>query len=171
MSWEDEALKAAQDCLQNGFALYNFQVTYVNHEPRIQVYLDKLIDPFGSPTIAECEKFSQIFDLKLSAVMQKHQLEQRYSLEVSSPGAERKIQLPEDLERFKNQPMKVRYQQNGKPIYQVLQIQSYDENKTIWKIADVKKNRKNGSYKKASKDATIELFIKDIEEVNLHLDF
>ena len=44
MSWEDEALKAAQDCLQNGFALYNFQVTYVNHEPRIQVYLDKLID-------------------------------------------------------------------------------------------------------------------------------
>ncbi|XP_039127004.1 uncharacterized protein LOC120263180 [Dioscorea cayenensis subsp. rotundata] len=66
------------------------------------------------------------------------------SLEVSSPGVERVVRIPEDLDRFKDRPMYVKYTTDGDQESDgIFRLISFDLDlcNCTWGIADVKKNR------------------------------
>ncbi len=87
-----------------------------------EVVLDGLADPRGAVSLAQCESFSRNLahylderilaaedssapgDVELPAGLTV----ENYTIEVSSAGAERRLRLPEDLERFKGQPIRLK---------------------------------------------------------------
>lgn len=84
-----------------------------------EVVLDGLNDPRGAVSVADCDHVSR----ELAALLDREALEptpgwegvlpagltaENFSLEVSSAGAERKLRLPEDLERFKGLPIRLK---------------------------------------------------------------
>ena len=165
-------MEAANNSLASGFAIYSVKVYYSQGEPQIQICLDKLTDKYGSPSIADCEQFSHILGLKLQALSELKEIPENYSLEVSSPGAERKIKIPDELARFRDIPMRVKLKNNEARLkYPVLQLVKNDEHTSTWNFAEVKLNKKAGyNVKKKPEDAII-LALNEIQEVNLHLDF
>ena len=171
MDWKDKVLDAAYAVLKPGFEIFDMNISHVKGEPRIYIYLDKITDQYGSPTIQDCENFSHLFSLKLGVLEQKNEILANYSVEVSSPGAERKIRLPDDLDRFKEHPMRVIYHDDGKVKTGILKLLEKREYELLWQIADVKKNRKNGLITKRNKGENVLIAISDIKRVNLHLDF
>lgn len=66
----------------------------------LRIYIDK---PDGV-THADCEHISRSVDEALEA---EDLVEGAYTLEVSSPGVERKLSTPRDFERFTGQPVKL----------------------------------------------------------------
>ncbi|MDH5716385.1 MAG: hypothetical protein OEZ22_01965 [Spirochaetia bacterium] len=169
MNWEEKIYEAAVSTLVQGFAVYDFNVSYTNGTAKILVSLDKLDDPHGSPNIEDCERFSRLFQLKLSTVSELEDSPLHYTIEVSSPGAEREIKMPEELERFKDLPMKVEYNQEGKRLSYIYSFIKIEKNITYWKIADVKRNRKENLLKKNNEEKQISL--NDIYKVSLFVDF
>lgn len=103
---ERELGNLARECLQENFQLYNLHVHYSPKGMRIVVILDKLSDPYGSPNISDCSEFSRRFSLLLKS-RRPQGLPEDYTLEVSSPGAERELRTPQEWKRFKNLPMKI----------------------------------------------------------------
>ncbi len=109
----------------DGIKIYDKKITKYRNDYVIKIELDNLKNPYGSVDLNICEKFSKLFIKELDEVLTNFDLRYRlkkeyenfpddlnldnYSLEVSSAGAERQIKLPDDLERFKNLPMKVIY--------------------------------------------------------------
>ncbi len=172
MAWEDKAFEAAEESLTAGFKIFSFAVAYVKGAPVIQISIDKVTDPLGSPTIAECEQFSHVYDVKLTAMATEGEMPENYAIEVSSPGAERELSLPDDLERFKEHPMTVQFTDSeGKLRRSVVNVVEAGEKAATFKIANVKLNRKNGTFKKKRPVEPFELVYSTIKQVNLHLDF
>lgn len=105
-----------------------------------------------------------------------------YPFQVSSPGAERLLKVPEDLDRFKELPMRVQYleenldskhhQQKGG----VFMLESIDSDTAhcIWKLADVKENRaeagKGRPLSRKQKDRRLRLPFEVIKRVTFYLN-
>ncbi len=166
---ERKAREIALDILTNGMKIYDFSVGYTKNELKIRVLLDKTSDPRGSVTIEECETYSRLFRMKLDAEISESD-QKSYSLEVSSAGAEREISFPDDLERFKELPMKVSFLNEGTVRNAVLNYIRHERDVVFWKMAAVKFNKNQGIYKK-TENAEIVINIADIQKINLHLDF
>lgn len=63
---------------------------------------------------------------------------------MSSPGAERLLKVPEDLDRFKGTPMLVHYvEEAGEPKDGVFLLEAVETEtrRCVWKLADVRENR------------------------------
>ncbi|OEL29944.1 hypothetical protein BAE44_0009037 [Dichanthelium oligosanthes] len=147
--WDKEALALAEQVsasFDDNLKIYAFK-TAANLTIRVRI--EKMSTRYGSPTIDDIEAYTIAYRAKLDDAESAGKIPQNISLEVSSPGVERVVRIPEELERFKERAMYVRYTttsdeadtpQEGDG---VLRLISYDMDmqECIWGIADVKINR------------------------------
>lgn len=183
--WGEKALVIARGVLDEfgtNFSLYGFKVSL---EGRIYVRIDKLSDKYGSPSIVEIESFSTLYGSRLEEAGQQGLLPNNLDLEVSSPGAERVVEVPNELLRFKDLPMFVRYIEDdsvqgssGQEVQKdaVLELESLEieSGKSIWKVANVRVNReqagKGRGLTRKQKDLRIQIPLSSLRLVQLHLD-
>lgn len=147
--WDKEALAIARgvtESFEGEFGIYAFR-TLAN--ARIQVRIEKLSTKSGSPSLDDIEAFSAAFRERLDEAELAKTIPENISLEVSSPGVERVVRIPQDLDRFKERPMFVKYitevAETGSRTESdgILRLVSVDlETKCCeWGVADVKVNR------------------------------
>ncbi|KAH7280217.1 hypothetical protein KP509_37G056300 [Ceratopteris richardii] len=133
----------------------------------------------------EIEKFSSIYGERLEAAGQTGAVPDNIDLEVSSPGAERVVQVPDQLIRFKGLPMFVRYEEvsdnedrTSYPVVKdsILEFVSLDPElgKSVWKLANVRANReqagKGRGLTKKQKEWRMELPLSSLRLVRLFMD-
>ncbi|KAJ4700889.1 Ribosome maturation factor RimP like [Melia azedarach] len=108
-SWDKEALAIAEDvCLSfdGDLKIYAFKTL---SNSTIQVRIEKMSNKSGSPSMEDIEAFSTTYRAKLDEAEIAKSIPENISLEVSSPGVERVVQIPHELERFKERAMYVKY--------------------------------------------------------------
>ena len=100
-------------------------------------------------------------------------------MQVSSPGAERLLRIPDDLDRFKDMPMSVSYLEENpdpKPSEKVLLLDSVDigSQQCVWKLANVRENRdvqgKGRPMSRKQRDWRLTLHFESIKRLTLYLD-
>jgi ribosome maturation factor RimP len=93
-----------------------------------------------------------------------------YTLEVSSAGAEREIRFPNDLERFKGLPLKIRFNDSIKEKDQeiIAKFVSLENDDYVFEEYFTKKQKKN--FKLKTKANLIKLKQDNIKKINLYLD-
>ncbi|XP_068648038.1 uncharacterized protein [Aristolochia californica] len=147
--WDKEALALAERVsvsFDNDLSIYAFR-TSTNFT--IQVRIEKLSIKYGSPSMTDIEDFSSTYRALLDEAQQLGTIPDNISFEVSSPGVERIVRIPGDLERFRDLPMYVKYithdvktgsmqESDG-----ILKLVSFDlETRCCtWSLADVRVNR------------------------------
>ncbi|KAH9617319.1 hypothetical protein KSS87_009522 [Heliosperma pusillum] len=147
--WDREALSIAENVTESfdgDLGMYAFR-TLVN--ATIQVRVEKPSTKSGSPAMSDIEAFSKAYQARLDEAELAKTLPENVTLEVSSPGVERVIRIPQDLDRFKERPMYVKYitevaatgdfsENDG-----VFRLVSFDleTNSCTWGLADVRINR------------------------------
>ncbi|KAM1030144.1 hypothetical protein FF1_034026 [Malus domestica] len=147
--WDDKALEIAEEVilsLDGDLKIYAFK-TLPNFN--VQVRIEKLSNKSGSPSMEDIEAFSRTYRAKLDEAELAKSVPENLSLEVSSPGVERVVRVPHELDRFKERPMYVKYvcetaetgalsESDG-----VFRLVSFDvETKScVWGLADVRINR------------------------------
>jgi len=87
-------------------SLYAFRI--LNGGQRVDVRLDSARDRYGSPTMVQIEAFARAFNAALEHAAGAEAAAD-VAVEVSSPGAERRLALPADLRRFAALPLRVDY--------------------------------------------------------------
>lgn len=103
----------------------------------------------------------------------------RFLLEVSSPGANRLLRVPDDLLRFKDKAMVVNYlevsgarSEEKEKVYLLDSIET-EEQCCVWKLADVKENRnpavKGKPMNRKQKDARVKLPYDMIKRVTFYV--
>ncbi|CAM6010624.1 unnamed protein product [Sphagnum balticum] len=181
-SWGQTVLDLANDTLAefNGdLAIFAFKVS--KESELIHVRLDKLSDKYGSPTIDEIQQFSSSYSKSLEQSGEAGIIPKNLALEVSSPGAERVVQIPQDLERFKELPMYVRYLGTGTGEQAeekdgVLELESVDTEggSSVWKIANVRINRelvgKGRGLNKKQREWRVQMPFESLQLVRLYID-
>ncbi|XP_057814050.2 uncharacterized protein LOC131027973 isoform X2 [Cryptomeria japonica] len=108
-AWGGKALAIAEEVIglfKDDLEIFAFKAL---NRGRVCVRLDKLSNKYGSPSIDEIEKFSNIYSEHLDKAKESGDLPHNLVLEVSTPGAERVVRVPKDLIRFKDLPMYVKY--------------------------------------------------------------
>ncbi|GAB2235869.1 hypothetical protein Droror1_Dr00026313 [Drosera rotundifolia] len=158
--WDKEALAIAEELcnsLDGGVQIYAFR-TFKNGY--IQLRIEKLSAESYSPDINDIEAFSIAYRARLDEAELTNSIPDNISLEVSSPGDDRVVRVPDDLERFKHKTMHVKYViealETGKLSENdgIFKLVSYDlETRTCtWGLADVRVNReKSGKGRTMSK--------------------
>lgn len=149
--WDKEALAIAEEVslsFGGDLGIYAFKTL---HNFSIRVRIEKLSNKSGSPTMEDVEAFSLAYRKRLDEAEVAGSIPENISLEVSSPGVERVVRIPEDLERFKDRTMYVKYVTedavatggSSSEFDGVFRLVSFDlENKSCtWGIADVRVNR------------------------------
>ncbi|KAH1065166.1 hypothetical protein J1N35_030153 [Gossypium stocksii] len=147
--WDKEALLLAEDVCQSfggDLGIYAFK-TMSNSS--IQVRIERLTNKSGSPSMEDIEAFSVSYRAKLDEAELARSVAENITLEVSSPGVERVVRIPQDLDRFKDRSLYVKYvtevADSGKlsEADGVFRLVSFDmETKCcIWGLADVRINR------------------------------
>lgn len=182
VAWGAQALSLAREVLDNfdeDTVLYAFRVSLKGY---IYVRLDKLTNKYGCLDVEEMEKFSKLYKGRLDEVGQSGEIPDNLALEVSSPGAERLLKVPEDLDRFKQMPMCVYFleeihnSKHQQPSEKVLMLESIDSEsqQCVWKLANVKENReelgKGRPLSRKQKDWRLAVTFQAIEKVQLYLD-
>ncbi|KAG6624311.1 hypothetical protein I3843_16G019400 [Carya illinoinensis] len=147
--WDEEALRMAEEVSQSfdgDLRIYAFK-TMLNST--IQVRIEKLSNKSGSPSMEDIEAFSATYRARLDEAELSKSIPESISLEVSSPGVERVVRIPHDLDRFKDRPMYVKYVNqvaaNSSSVESdgVFRLVSFDmESKCCtWGLANVRVNR------------------------------
>ncbi|MED6120874.1 hypothetical protein PIB30_025028 [Stylosanthes scabra] len=178
--WGQRALSIAEDVLKQfneDIELYAFKTT-----PRGYVYvrLDKLTNEYGCPSMEELEHYNREYKKRLDEVGALGEIPDDLALEVSSPGAERILKVPDDLNRFRDMPMRVCYTENTESnsteedgVFLLESIEKESE-VCVWKLADVKENRdplrKGRPLSRKQKDWRLELPFNMHRMVTLYLN-
>ncbi|KAL5075586.1 hypothetical protein RYX36_014570 [Vicia faba] len=147
--WDKKALALAKEVTMSfggDFQIYAFK-TLVNSTVRVQI--DKLSNKSGFPTLEDTVVFSRTYKAKLDEAGCYKLVPENIGLEVSSPDVTRIVRIPDDLDRFKERPMYVKYaieDDSNNPSaegYGVFKLESFDmETKyCTWSLADVRVNR------------------------------
>ncbi|PON97220.1 Ribosome maturation factor RimP [Trema orientale] len=177
--WGERAFSIALEVLSqfgDDMKLFAFKTT-----PRGYVYvrLDKLSNQYGCPSMEELEGYSQEYKKRLDEVGESGQIPNDLALEVSSPGAERLLKVPDDLDRFKDMPMQVCYvgeeESNCSEKNGVFLLESLETDACIWKLADVKENRdplsKGRPLSRKQKDWRLKLPFSVHKKVSLYIEY
>ncbi|GAV58827.1 DUF150 domain-containing protein [Cephalotus follicularis] len=147
--WDKEALAIAQNvCLSfDG----NLQIYAFRKLPNatLQVRIEKMSNKSGSPNMEDIEAFTATYRAQLDEAELAKSIPENISLEVSSPGVERVVRIPQELERFKDRPMYVKYMSEvaesglSSEIDGVFRLISFDVDTRCctWGLADVRINR------------------------------
>ncbi|KAK0573532.1 hypothetical protein LWI29_009565 [Acer saccharum] len=133
---------------------------------------------YGCPGMEELESFSQEYKKRLDEVGALGEIPDDLALEVSSPGAERILKVPDDLSRFKDMPMRVCYVDEESDCINnrvfLLESVEMDSDKCVWKLADVKENMdvqsKGRPMNRKQKDWRLNLPFEMHRLVTLYLD-
>ncbi|KAL4433703.1 hypothetical protein ABPG75_000144 [Micractinium tetrahymenae] len=186
VEWGEKALAVVQQLLGGAAAagagaeglqdirLFSFRA--IPSSKRLDIRLDKLTDQYGSPSLDDVAAFSRQFNAAFEAAIGEAAAGE-IEIEVSSPGAERQVRVPAELERFAELPMRVEYSLEGDKVdVKVLTYESHDAAAALtrWRLADVRANRTGGKGRGLSRkqrDAVYELPLAAIKRVNLHIDF
>lgn len=147
--WDKTALAIAEEValsFDGEIGIYAFR-TLLNSS--IQVRIERLTNKSGSPSMIDIEDFTLAYRKRLDEAEIAGSIPDNITLEVSSPGVERLVRIPEDLERFKERSMFVKYvsgvSESGSTSEHdgIFRLISYDlETKSCtWGIADVRVNR------------------------------
>ncbi|CAI9096448.1 OLC1v1032601C2 [Oldenlandia corymbosa var. corymbosa] len=179
--WGERALAIAHEVLLqfgDDLKLYAFKTSPQGY---IYVRLDKLTNKYGCPSMDEMESFSRQYKGKLDEVGATGDIPDDLALEVSSPGAERLLKVPDDLNRFKDMIMRISYIENLEAQCPekdgVLLLDSIDTESgcCVWKLADVKENRdpaaKGRPMSRKRKDWRLRLPYDMFKRVTLYLDY
>ncbi|GMI87451.1 hypothetical protein HRI_002414400 [Hibiscus trionum] len=143
--WGESVLSIAHDVLKlfsDDFKLYAFKTS-----PRGYIYvrLDKLSHEYGCPSMEELQSYSQEYKKRLDEAGEQREIPDDLALEVSSPGAERILKVPDDLDRFKHMAMRVCYVEEAETNHTeksgVFLLDSIEQECCVWKLVDVKENR------------------------------
>ncbi|CAA7053639.1 unnamed protein product [Microthlaspi erraticum] len=179
--WGDKVLSIASEVV-NQSEKEDLQLFAFKTSPRGYIYvrLDKLSNEYGCPTMDELEEFSREFKKRLDDAGAAKLLPEDLALEVSSPGAERLLRVPEDLQRFKDMPLTVSYEEETNSRKEVKSavflLDSVDAESEIciWKLADVRENRdpesKGRPMSRKQKDLRIKLPFTVHKKIVLYLD-
>ncbi|RYR47931.1 hypothetical protein Ahy_A07g033913 isoform B [Arachis hypogaea] len=136
---------------------------------------DELLDEFEF----DIEAFSTTYRTKLDEAEIAKFVPENLSLEVSSPGVERIVRIPTDLDRFKDRPMYVNYSivndsdNSSAEGDGVFRLESFDmETKCCtWGIADVRVNRGKGRpLNKKQREWRLSTPFDSLRLVRLHSD-
>ncbi|XP_057795556.1 uncharacterized protein LOC131011745 [Salvia miltiorrhiza] len=158
--WHKKALEIAEEvCLSfdGELDIYAFR-TQLN--ATIQVRIERLTNKSGSPNMTDIEAFTTTYRTRLDEAGATGDIPQDISLEVSSPGVERVVRVPQDLERFKDRNLYVKYvaeatdMGSSSELDGIFRLISYDiESRCCtWGLADVRVNReKSGKGRPLSK--------------------
>ncbi|MES0489898.1 MAG: hypothetical protein ABUK01_07910 [Leptospirales bacterium] len=158
--------------LEPGFGLYLLEVVSGNKECKVRVLLDKLDNPYGTPAIDDCVRYAKVLRTRLSEMAEKGLIPEDFSLEVSSPGAERELKTVQDWKRFQKLPMKVLYKDTaGTSMSLVMKFSQEKENSSEWTIENAQFNVNQGRYKKKMKKEDLLIIIPEgsVQCVNLYL--
>jgi len=178
--WGEVVLEAATEALgavEGEVALHGLSIRASTSV--VSAMLDHLTNRYGSPTMDELASFTRALDAKLEVLAASGAVPEDYTLEVSSPGADRKLRLPRDLVRFAELPLVVTYETpagDGTPsrATEVLVLKDVpDEGATAWtwKVADVRANRPQGRALTAKvKKRDILTTLDQLVEVRIHVD-
>ncbi|XP_016443615.1 uncharacterized protein LOC107768953 isoform X1 [Nicotiana tabacum] len=136
---------------------------------------------YGCPSMDEMEEFSRQYKKMLDEAGALGKIPDDLALEVSSPGAERLLKVPDDLSRFKDMPMRVSYieEMNSRNLEKdgIFFLESVDAElgSCMWKLADVKENRdpaaKGRPLSRKQKDWRLRLPYAMVKRVTLYLDY
>nr|AFK43301.1 unknown [Lotus japonicus] len=149
--WDKKALAIAKEVTESfdgDLQIYAFRTLLRNSA--IQVRIEKLSNKSGSPNIEDIEAFSTTYRAKLDEAELTKSVPENLTLEVSSPGVERVVRIPDDLDRFKDRSMYVRYaiddDDSMNPSAEgdgVFKLESFDLDTKYctWSLADVRVNR------------------------------
>ncbi|KAL9312008.1 putative ribosome maturation factor RimP, rimP domain superfamily [Arabidopsis thaliana] len=174
--WDKEALALAVkvcESFDGDLGIYAFK-TLPNST--IQVRIERLTNKFGSPTMEDIEAFSTIYRAKLAEAELAKSIPDNISLEVSSPGVERVVRIPQDLDRYKDRPMYVRYtnedtKTEGDGIFRLVSF-DVEAKICIWGIADIRVNRekagKGRPLSKKQREWRLETAFESLRLVRLH---
>ncbi|EMJ94122.1 hypothetical protein LEP1GSC193_2665 [Leptospira alstonii serovar Pingchang str. 80-412] len=121
--------------------------------------MDNLEHPYGSVSLLECEQVSR----KLKEELERISPDLDYTLKVSSAGAERKLDLPGDLDRFRGIPVRLVFQseESEKPQEGIFRIVNRDGDRLI--LEKFQKGKKTAVKKQTT------LNLKDILKGNLYV--
>ncbi|GAU50341.1 hypothetical protein TSUD_243180 [Trifolium subterraneum] len=195
--WGQRALSIAEEVLvqfSEDLKLYAFKTSPGGY---VYVRLDKIVPNrelmfvfvlnfssfflrYGCPSMDELESYNQEFKKRLDAVGALGDIPDDLALEVSSPGADRVLKVPDDLNRFKELPMRVFYAENIESnclemdgVFILDSIEN-DSEICIWKLADVKENRdpikKGKPLNRKQKDWRLRLPFNFHRMVTLYID-
>ncbi|XP_022149048.1 uncharacterized protein LOC111017562 [Momordica charantia] len=178
--WGEHVLSLAHEVLLqfgDDIKLYSFKTT-----PRGYIYvrLDKLSNEFGCPSLEDLESYTQEYKKRLGATGALGKIPDDLALEVSSPGAERLLKVPDDLFRFKAMPMQVSYLEDVVPggtendgVF-ILDHVETESKSCVWKLANVRENRdplsKGRPLTRKQKEWRLELPYANHKKVFLYLE-
>ncbi|KAK9855458.1 hypothetical protein WJX84_006745 [Apatococcus fuscideae] len=177
LPWAMVTLEATQKVLsapsQQHLQLYLFRA--VAKGTRLDIRLDKPEDPYGSPSMEDTEQFLRALTSELEAAIGPEETD-NIDIEVSSPGVERAVRIPGELQRFQEIPMTVEYElDNDRLDTRVLELMecNTETGSSLWKLADVKRNRAGKGRPKLSNKQAQQRFdipIRNLRKVRLFLD-
>lgn len=179
--WGETALTLVQRLIdsQSDLALYSFRA--IPAVKRLDVRIDKLSDRYGSPSLDEVGEFAMRLSVEMEAALGVDAAG-AIEIEVSSPGAERAVRVPEELQRFSDLPMRVKFAyEDGNGVQtNILEFVELGRKEELgdaeamvrWKLADVRANRsgKGRGLNKKQRETIIEIPVSAIRNVNLHVD-
>ncbi|KAL5198402.1 hypothetical protein ABZP36_001914 [Zizania latifolia] len=185
VKWGQRALAAAEEVLGEHFgddvAMFAFKVSPKGY---VYVRLDKLTNRYGCPGIEEIESFNKLYKQKLDEIIEGGEIPLDLAVEVSSPGAERLLKVPEDLDRFKDMAMRVQYLveeddlvpkqiQHNDGIF-LLEFVDIQAEQCVWKLADVKENRaeagKGRPLNRKQRDWRLQTSFKAVKKATLYME-
>lgn len=180
IKWGELALASAKEVLAEHFgddvAMFAFKVSPKGY---VYVRLDKLTNRYGCPGIEEIENFNRIYKQKLDEMIERGEIPLDLAVEISSPGAERLLKVPEDLDRFKDMAMKVQYFAEGDDLVSdqadgIFLLESVDiqAEHCVWKLANVTENRagKGRPLSRKQRDWRLQTSFQSVRKVTLYLD-
>lgn len=181
-SWGDLCLECVRQVLQDEKNLEEFEgylrlfaFKAIPSTKRCMISIDDLDDKFGSPTLDDLIAVSR----KLNELAELKGFPDDVAIEVASPGAERKLTIPEDLLRFRELKMKVIYNddesKNAENETIIVNVDDIEEENglVIFKLADVQENRppkKGMPMSKKKKEWRKNIKFTDISSANLFID-
>lgn len=147
--WDKKALAIAEEVaisFDGDLGIYAFKTSA---NGTIKVRIEALYNKSGSPTMEDVEAFSTTYKARLDEAGSSKLVPDDIYLEVSSPGVERIVRIPDDFDRFMERSMYVKYAmdaaEGSSPAEAdgIFKLISFDmETKSCtWGLADVKVNR------------------------------
>jgi hypothetical protein len=162
---------------------------------------------YGCPGIEEIENFNRLYKQTLDEIIERGEIPLDLALEasqpamflytlvapefrshlqrinivfqISSPGAERLLKVPDDLDRFKDMAMRVQYLAEGDDLAVdqmdgIFLLESVDiqAEHCVWKLADVNENRagKGRPLNKKQRDWRLQTSFEAVRKATLYLD-
>ncbi|WOL11916.1 hypothetical protein Cni_G20680 [Canna indica] len=183
MWWDKEALAIAEKVsmsFDGDLKIYAFKTSA---NSTIRVRIEKVSTKYGSPSMDDIQAFSTAYRTCLDEAEVAGTIPDNITLEVSSPGLQRVVRIPEELERFKDKSMYVKYISDDDATATprendgVFSLISFDMElrQCTWGIADVKVNRqkagKGRPLSKKQREWRLQTPFESLRLVRLHSDF